>query len=140
MSTATQARVRRAAPAAARMTVLAGWSLMVIAVLHTAVFLPQIPWGEWFGGGLRTADADMEWVALFWALPGGLTLPAFLLGLFMIRFGRQGQRIGLGVTAALAVWVAGCLWLVGPSGFMFVLVTVGLLVTGAVLDRRADPR
>ncbi|HLU29380.1 MAG TPA: hypothetical protein VKZ65_13135 [Glycomyces sp.] len=136
MSTATPEQIRRAAPAAARTTLLAGWSLMIIAALHTVVFFPQIPWGEWFGGGLRTDEPDMEWTALFWALPGGITVPGFLLGVFMVRFGRQGQRVGLGVALALAVWVLGCLWLVGPSGFMFILAPVGLLIAGAVLDRR----
>src|SRR5690606_31013825 len=60
MSTATPEQIRRAAPAAARTTLLAGWSLMIIAALHTVVFFPQIPWGEWFGGGLRTDEPDME--------------------------------------------------------------------------------
>jgi MFS family permease len=137
MSTATRAPER---PAAARATLLAGWSLMIIAALHTAVFFPHIPWSEWFGGGLRTEEPDAEWAALFWALPGGATVPGFLLGMLLVRFGRQGRSVGLGVAAALAAWALGCLWLVGPSGFMFFLVTAGLLTAGAILDRRRRRR
>ncbi len=135
MSTETHTTVHRATPAAARLTTLAGWSMVAIALLHTAVFIPQIPWGEWLDGGLRAAEPDMESVALFWALPGGIVVPALLLGMFIVRFGGEGRRVGLAVTAALTAWALGCLWLVGPSGFMFVLVTSGLLTAAAVFDR-----
>jgi hypothetical protein len=120
------------------LTGLAGWSLMLIAALHTAVFMPQAPWPEWFDGSLRGLSGDPESLAVFWALPGGIVVPAFLLGLFMVRMGRQRQRVGLAVALTLAAWVSFCLWLVGPSGFMFVYVTAGLLIAAAIADRSAS--
>ncbi len=120
------------------MTIIAGWSLIVVAVLHTAVFVPQAPWRDWFSGSLRSVDPDAESVAVFWALPGGIVVPALLLGLLMIRLGRQHQRVGLGYALAILAWVSFCLWLVGPSGFLLLLVTVGLLVAAAAVDRRAS--
>ncbi|RRS00451.1 hypothetical protein [Glycomyces terrestris] len=129
-------RERPASTAAARLTRLAGWSLITIAVLHTAVFVPQVPWGEWLDGTLRSGEADMESVAVFWALPGGIVVPGALAGALLIRGARQGTRFGLGVAITLVAWVSACLWLIGPSGFMFVYVTAGLLIAAAVVDRR----
>lgn len=138
MSTSSNPRIRRASPGASRLTVLAGWSIIVIAVLHTAVFIPQAPWAEWFDGSLRRAGADPDSVAVFWALPGGIVVPAFLLGLLMVRLGRQRQRVGLGVALTLVGWVSFCLWLIGPSGFMLVYSTAGLLIAAAIADRLAS--
>ncbi|MCC3765142.1 DUF6463 family protein [Glycomyces sp. TRM65418] len=129
-------RIRQATPAAARLTGLAGWSLIVVAVLHIVAFIPLAPWGEWIDGSLRSGDADPDSVAVFWALPGGIAIPAVLTGLLMIRFGRQGQRVPLAFGIALIAWVAVCVWLIGPSGFMAVLVTGGLLIAAASTDRR----
>ncbi len=137
MSTTSKPQTRPTSRAAARLTGLAGWSLMLIAALHTAVFIPQAPWSAWFDGSLRGLSGDPESLAVFWALPGGIVVPAFLLGLFMVRMGRQGQRVGLGVALTLAAWVSFCLWLVGPSGFMFVYATAGLLAAAAIADRGA---
>ncbi|MCD0446803.1 hypothetical protein LO763_24600 [Glycomyces sp. A-F 0318] len=129
-------RTGRASKAAARLTGLAGWSLIAIAALHTAVFIPQAPWGDWTGGSLRTAEPDMESVAVFWALPGGFVIPGLLAGLLTIRTARRRERVGLGVALALFAWASACLWLIGPSGFMLFYATVGLLVAAAVADRR----
>lgn len=130
-------RTGRATKTAARLTGLAGWSLIAIAALHTAVFVPQAPWGDWINGSLRTAEPDMESVAVFWALPGGVVVPGVLAGLLMIRLARRQERVGLGVALMLCAWNSACLWLVGPSGFMLFYVTIGLLVAAAVADRRS---
>ncbi|WP_198587264.1 DUF6463 family protein [Glycomyces xiaoerkulensis] len=138
MTTTSEPDRAPVATGAARLTIIAGWSLIVVAVLHTAVFVPQAPWRDWFSGSLRSVDPDAESVAVFWALPGGIVVPALLLGLLMIRLGRQHQRVGLGYALAILAWVSFCLWLVGPSGFLLLLVTVGLLVAAAAVDRRAS--
>lgn len=132
----TEQRERSASTTAARLTRLAGWSLIAIAALHTAVFIPQAPWGDWIDGSLRSAEADMESVAVFWALPGGIVVPGALAGALLIRSAGLGTRFGLGVSLALAAWVSACLWLIGTSGFMFLYVTAGLLAAAAVADRR----
>ncbi|WP_211228387.1 hypothetical protein [Glycomyces tenuis] len=137
MTTTSTSGIRRAAPAAARLSSAAGWSAITIAALHIAVFVPQAPWSEWFDGALRTADADPESLSLFWALPGGIAVPGALMGLLMVRLGRQGQRVGLGYAAVLIAWPACCIWLIGPSGFIALLVPGGLLIAAAVVDRRS---
>ena len=129
-------RARRASRTAARLTGIAGWSLIAIAALHTAVFVPQAHWGDWIDGSLRTATPDMESVAVFWALLGGFPVPGALAGLLMIRTARRQERVGLAVALMLFTWASGCIWLAGPSGFMFFYVTVGLLVAAAIADRR----
>lgn len=131
----TPPRTGRSTPAAARLTRLAGWSLIVIAVLHVAVFVPQVPWGEWVDGGLRAADPDPESVAVFWALPGGIVLPAVLTGWLMLRSGRLGRRVPLAFAFVLIGWVVFCVWLIGPSGFLAVLATAGLVIAAAIADR-----
>lgn len=136
MTTTTRPDTRRTVQPAARLTGLAGWSLILIAVLHIAFFIPQAPWADWFDGSLRSSEPDPESVAVFWALPGGIAVPAILAGTFMIRLARRGHRAGAGVAATLIAWVTGCLWLVGPSGFIFVYATAALLLAGTLLDRR----
>lgn len=136
MTTVAPSPRPQAARAAARLTTAAGWSIIAIAALHTAVFVPQAPWSEWFHGGLRTADPDYESVSLFWALPGSMVIPGLLLGALMIRIGRRDQRLGIGYPIVLFAWAASCVWLIGPSGFMTFLVPVGLLIAAAVADRK----
>jgi hypothetical protein len=133
-------RTRTSSAAAGRLTSLAGWSLIVIAVLHTLVFVPQAPWGDWVGGSLRTAEPDMESVAIFWALPGGFVVPGLLAGLLIIKAGRRREPLHVGIAAALFLWCSGCIWLAGPSGFMFFYVTVGFLTAASIAARRASAR
>jgi hypothetical protein len=140
MSSISPPPLRRTSRGAARLIGGAGWTVASIAVLHTAVFAPVSPWAAWFDGSLRTADADPESVALFWALPGGLVVPVLLLGLLLVRLGRQRQSVGLVLPLTLVAWVSCCLWLVGLSGFVFVYVPAGLLIAASILDRRAARR
>ncbi|THV41480.1 hypothetical protein FAB82_11770 [Glycomyces buryatensis] len=109
----------------------------MIAVAHIAAFAFIVPWGDWFAGSLRSGEADLGSVADFWALPGGIVLPTVLTGLLMIRLGRQGQRLGIGFGIALIVWAGFCVFLLGPSGFLGVLVPAGFLIAAAVVDRKA---
>jgi hypothetical protein len=140
MSSISLPPIRRTSRGAARLTAIAGWSVVAIAVLHTAVFVPASPWAAWFDGSLRSTEADPESVALFWALPGSFVVPVILLGLLMVRLGRQQQSVGLAFALTLMAWVSFCIWLVGPSGFMLVYVPAGLLVAASVLDRQATRR
>ncbi|THV30008.1 hypothetical protein [Glycomyces paridis] len=130
--------IRRTTRGAARLTVIAGWAVVAIGLLHIAAIAPSAAWADWFDGSLRVLGEDWESIATFWALPGGLAVPVILLGLLMIRFGRQRQAIGLWFPVALLAWVSFCVWLIGPSGFMLVSVPVVLLVVAAVLDRKAS--
>ncbi|GAB3225040.1 hypothetical protein GCM10027447_14230 [Glycomyces halotolerans] len=139
MATASDSQASPASPGAARLTRLTGWSLIVIAAAHVAVFVPLAPWGKWFEGSLRGSGADAESLAVFWALPGGIAVPGFLLGLLLIRLGRMRQRVGVGFGLVLAGWASICLWLVGPSGFVAVLAAAGI-PAAAIIDRRASRR
>lgn len=136
MSTTAVPPTRRSSPAALRTTLAAGWSLVAIAVLHTAFFAFDAPWGDWIDGELRGGEADAESVAVFWALPGGVVMPVLLFAALLIKTARSGRRVGAGFGLALAAWAGFCAWLVGPSGFLTVFVPAGLLVLAAVLDRR----
>jgi hypothetical protein len=140
MSSISPPPVRRASRGAARLTSAAGWSVVAIAALHTAVFTPVSPWAAWFRGSLQNSDVDHESIAMFWALPGSFVVPVILLGLLMVRIGRQRQRIGLLFALTLVAWVSFCIWLIGPSGFMLVYVPAALLIVASILDRREAHR
>lgn len=137
MTSAPPPRIRQTTPAAARLTSASGWSLLVITALHIAVFSVQAPWGEWFDGDLRVSGADPESLAVFWAMPGGLVVPAILTGLLLLRLGRQRQRVGLAFAFTLIAWVAFCVWIIGVSGFLAVLVSAGLVIASVIAERRA---
>jgi predicted branched-subunit amino acid permease len=140
MDIVSSPQISRSTRAAGRLTSLAGWSLVLLAVLHTAVFVPLAPWSDWFDGSLHGLDGDPDSLAVFWGLPGGFVIPALLLGLLVIRMGRQRQRVGLIFALVLAAWVTFCLWLVGPSGFVLIYSTAGLLAAAAIIDRRKAGR
>lgn len=140
MTTDTISQTRSASRASGRLTGSAGWAILSIAVLHTAVFIPQASWSDWFDGSLRAFQGDPDSLAVFWALPGGFVLPGAMLGLFLIRMGRQRMRVGLGYALTLAVWASFCLWLVGPSGFMLFYVPAGLLLAASIVNGRTPGR
>ncbi|HEX5596870.1 MAG TPA: DUF6463 family protein [Micromonosporaceae bacterium] len=118
-----------------QLTVSAGWSMVAIGVLHTAVFLPHPYWGEWLTGGLRSGEGSDASVSVFWALPGSFVVPLVLLGLLMRRLGRRGERAPAYVGWALGGWVAGCVVLVGPSGFLLGFIPAGMLIAEDLLAR-----
>jgi hypothetical protein len=136
-SQATQtAQVAPPARTSHRLTVAAGWALVAIAVLHTVVFAGNPYWAGWIGGSLRTGAADAGSVATFWALPGSFVPTALLLGLLTVRLGRRGERAPAYVGWVLLAWALGCIYLVGVSGFILVLVPATLILVGAGLARR----
>ncbi|MBM0240213.1 hypothetical protein JNW88_29525 [Micromonospora sp. ATA32] len=119
-----------------RLTVGAGWSTVAIGVLHTAVFLPNPYWGEWFAGGLRSGESSDASLSMFWALPGSFVVPLVLLGLLVARLGQRGERAPAYVGWLLGGWVAGCVLLIGPSGFLLGFIPAGLLIAEDLLARR----
>ncbi|MFC4150481.1 DUF6463 family protein [Micromonospora mangrovi] len=119
-----------------RLTVVAGWSMVAIGTLHAAVFLPQPYWGQWFAGGLRSGEGGDASLAMFWALPGGFVVPLVLCGLLVARLGRRGERAPGYAGWLLGGWVAGCVTLIGPSGFLLGFVPAGLLIAEDLLARR----
>ncbi|MGB2570986.1 hypothetical protein ACPFP2_21410 [Micromonospora citrea] len=118
------------------LTVSAGWSMATIGVLHTAVFLPHPYWGGWLAGGLRSGEGGDASLSVFWALPGSFVVPLVLLGLLVVRLGRRGERVPGYAGWALGGWAAGCVLLIGPSGFLLGFVPAGLLIAEDVLARR----
>ena len=64
----------------------------------------------------------------FWALPGGLVVPGVLLGLLMLHAARRGATLPRFVGVVLIAWALVCVWMVGPSGFMTLLVPGTLLL------------
>ena len=117
----------------------AGWALLAICILHTIVFAPHPWWSAWLSGPFRTEDLPLESMVQFWALPGGFVVPGALLAAMIMGRGRRGQTAPGYIAPALAAWGALCLWMVGPSGFLTVIVPVTLLVVARFRDRQ-QPR
>lgn len=118
----------------------AGWSLLVICVLHTVVFAPNPWWGEWLTGMLRVEPLPVEAISLFWALPGGFVVPGGVLAAMIIGQGRRGRTAPAYVAPALVAWAALCIWIVGPSGFITAVVPATLMVIARVRARRRASR
>lgn len=114
----------------------AGWALLAICILHTIVFAPHPWWSAWLSGPFRTEDLPLESMVQFWALPGGFVVPGALLAAMIMGRGRRGQTAPGYIAPALAAWGALCLWMVGPSGFLTVIVPVTLLVVARFRDRQ----
>lgn len=120
-----------------RLTILAGWLLLVICLLHTLVFAVHPYWADWLAGPLRESAFTADEAAQFWGLAGGFVVPGALFGLLVLRTGREGRRLPPSVGPILAIWAALCLWIVGPSGFLLVLVPAALLILTSL---RRTPR
>lgn len=116
--------------------IVAGWSMVTIAVLHTVAHAFHPFWSDWLTGDLWTGAAPMESMAFFWALPGSFVVVLAVLGGLVVRMGRRGEDVPGYVGWGLGAWVVGCLALIGPSGFLFgILPSVLLIVAG--LRRRS---
>lgn len=92
--------------------------------------------GAWLAGPLRAEEPPVEATVLFWALPGGFVVPGALLALLIVREGRRGRTMPAYVVIVLTIWAVGCVWIVGPSGFLTLVVPVALLVLARVRNRR----
>lgn len=135
----------RPTPASSRLTLAAGWSVLAICLLHTLAFSRHPYWEDWLAGPFRETMAVADESIQFWGLPGGFVVPGVLLGLQILERGRRGLRLPAYVGVVLAVWASACLWVVGPSGFLFVLVPAGLLIAarlraGVTAQSAAAPR
>lgn len=136
MRTTSEAHVPALSAPPSRLTIWAGRTMILIALLHTAVFVPLAPWASWLAGDLRGPAADSASVATFWALPGGFVVVLALLGLLVARAGRQGQRMPAYVGWVILAWGAMAVSLIGPSGFLFTVVPAGLLIAADITARR----
>lgn len=123
-----------------RLTVWAGWSLVAIAILHTAAFVAHPFWSEWLSGNLWSGGGSDGSYTVFWALPGGFVATMVLLGLLVARLGRRGETLPAYVGWGLGGWVLMCVLLIGPSGFVTGLVPAGLLIAESLLRRRGTDR
>ncbi|MFD5215611.1 DUF6463 family protein [Microbacterium sp. NPDC058345] len=119
-----------------RYTVAAAIALLVISVLHTAVFALHPWWGPWLAGPFRTAQPPLDATVQFWGLPGGFVVPGVLLALLLWRTGRRGETVPTYVGVVLGAWAILCVWIVGPSGFLLLLVPAGLLIAANIRARR----
>lgn len=114
-----------------RSVIVAGWSMVVIAVLHTVAHLFHPYWSDWLSGELWTGNSPADSYAFFWALPGSFVVVLAILGGLIVRMGRRGDDVPRYVGWGLGAWVVGCLALIGPSGFVFgILPSVLLIVDG----------
>lgn len=123
-----------------RLTVSGAIALLTISVLHTLVFTLHPWWGPWMAGPFRTAQLPTDAAVQFWALPGGFVVPGVLLALVILRAGRRGDTVPIHVPIVLGVWALLCVWMVGPSGFLLLLVPATLLLIASLRSRRRAPR
>ena len=138
MNTATRPDARTSAAGRPdRLTLAAGWSLLAICALHTLAFSVHPYWADWLAGPFRTTAASLDEAAQFWGLPGGFVLPAALLSVLLLRLGREGRRAPAAFGPVFAAWALGCVWILGPSGFLFVLVPAALMILASVRGRAA---
>jgi len=128
MSTTTGTSALRTRPRPDRLTLAAGWSLLAVCALHTLAFSVHPYWADWLAGPLRTSVAGLDETAQFWGLPGGFVLPGILLSVLLLRLGWEGRCAPAAFGPVLGLWALGCVWILGPSGFLFVLVPAALLV------------
>jgi hypothetical protein len=119
-----------------RLTVSAAIALLTISALHTAVFAFHSWWGDWLAGPFRTTQLPMDAVVQFWGLPGGFVVPGVLLALLILRAGRRGDTLPLYVAMILGAWALLCVWMVGPSGFLLLLIPAALLFIANRQSRR----
>ncbi|MFD8532191.1 DUF6463 family protein [Streptosporangium canum] len=136
MSTTSAAHPPVLSARPSRLAIWAGRAMILIAVAHTAVFVPLAPWSSWLAGDLRNRVADSDSVATFWALPGGFVAVLVLLGLLVARAGRQGQRVPGYVGWVILAWAALAVSLIGPSGFLLAAIPAGLLIASNITARR----
>ncbi|WP_102194279.1 DUF6463 family protein [Microbacterium aurantiacum] len=123
-----------------RLTVAAGVSLLLICVLHTAVFAVHPWWAAWLAGPFRTVQPPADASVQFWGLPGGFVVPGVLLALLILGAGRRGTAPPAYVGATLGFWALACIWMVGPSGFVFILVPAVLLLIARARSRGRGAR
>jgi predicted membrane protein len=138
MNTTTDIPALRTRTRRDRLTIAAGVSLLVVCVLHTLAFSVHPYWADWLAGPLRTTEATLDEAAQFWGLPGGFVLPGALLAVLLIRRGREGGRAPAAFGPVLGLWALGCVWILGPSGFLFLLVPATLLVFASVRGARSE--
>lgn len=137
--TATSRTLQSPTSTALRLTRAAGVTILVICLLHTIFFSVHPYWAEWLAGPFRSGITSADEAIQFWGLPGGFVAPGALLGLLILREGRLGRTVPAVVGIVLALWASACFWVVGPSGFLLVLVPAGMLI-GASLSRRGSRR
>lgn len=123
-----------------RLTVSAAIALLTISALHTVAFALHPWWGAWMAGPFRTAQLPVDAAVQFWGLPGGFVVPGVLLALFILRTGRRGETVPLYVALTLGIWALVCIWMVGPSGFVLLLIPVVLLLIATLRSRRRTER
>lgn len=141
-SPAQAAELHRDGPLARpdRLTVSAAIALLTISALHTVVFALHPWWGPWMAGPFRTSQLPVDAAVQFWGLPGGFVVPGVLLALLILRTGRRGDTVPLYVPLALGIWALLCVWMVGPSGFVLLLVPATLLLIASLRSRRGVER
>ncbi|MDQ0643344.1 hypothetical protein [Microbacterium murale] len=123
-----------------RLTISAAIALLTISALHTVAFALHPWWGAWMAGPFRTTQLPMEAAVQFWGLPGGFVVPGVLLALLILRAGRRGDTVPLYVALILGIWAVLCVWMVGPSGFVMLLVPAVLLLIASLRSRRGIER
>ena len=123
-----------------RLTVWGAIALLTISALHTLVFALHPWWGPWMAGPFRTTQLPIDAAVQFWGLPGGFVVPGVLLALLVLRAGRRGDTVPIYVPLTLGIWALLCVWMVGPSGFMLLLLPAILLLIASLRARRSAAR
>jgi hypothetical protein len=121
--------------AARRLTIAAGIALLVVATLHLIMMSAHDLWPAWLAGELRAAAPGDAGLGGFWAGIGGFAVPVALLGGMIIRTARRRQPCSPVLGYGLLAWAAGCVYLLGPSGFLTFGVPAALLIIADAIGR-----
>jgi hypothetical protein len=120
-----------------RLTVAGAITLLLISLLHAAAFAPHRWWGEWLAGPTRRHGLPADALVQFWGSLGGFVVPGVLLALLILRAGRRGRTAPAYVGVVLGLWALSCAWVVGPSGFLLLLIPAVLIIVAAVRSTRS---
>lgn len=121
------------------LTGVAGVTLLLINLLHAAVFAVHSWWGDWLAGPARQHGLTTDALVQFWGSLGGFVVPGVLLALLILTAARRGRPAPAYVGVVLAIWAIACTWVIGPGGFLLFLIPAVSIIAAAVLSaRRAD--
>lgn len=120
--------------------IIAGSLLVAVGVLHLAVMAAHPYWSDWLQRGLWSAGTTPEpSFTGFWAMPGSFAIPLILLGYLVVRLAVKRLPLPSAIGWCLLIWTLSCVYLIGPSGFILILIPGVLLIVADLGSRRHRP-
>lgn len=130
MNTTTAPRTARKP---ATLTTWAGWLMLAMALVHSTVGIGMFAdqWPNILGGALQwdmQVTKNFETHLAFWFVAGSFALPQFIIGLLTIGRAREGRSMPAYVAWILLADAIIGGWLIFPSGHVWGLIPITLLL------------